>query len=279
MKALKLNGTDKLYVHASHKHGIKYYVNDVDVTNLIENGMIIKQSDKFEKLDSSLRIKEYRDDDDNVLTIKEYQNLIKYVDDDDDDETILEALTCRKKRIKYHPVHCDIKKEIEPIEVVGVTQDTKSKFISCSVTLDESKDDNGMLYWLNLKAVAEDEYSKLKDEYKSHTTFENKNNTIFKYLKVNGHYVFTNGLFSDDALRMFSFITLKDAQQKEYEMRTKIRKVVKNAVFPPSFSKVKADRVLTTLKIIKNVKQAKVKDNLLDELIDNIQEYVDMIKD
>lgn len=247
-----------------------YFLNDVE-TKLISN-LIIPEDAVIKVRREGKILKEYRRGNE-ILTKEEYQAKPQSYDSYSSEEYTLRAIANRKELEGFQPFY-----ELNPIEdvnikIVGYVEYTGSNFISSKITSCWRTPSIDYVLYVNL--VTMDEYNILKEEYKDQGKFETPDRRYLRFVKVNNKYAFSDGYpFGDyDYIRKYN--TVEEAQAEEEKVRNMVRTAVINSIFPKNtISLVKAEEILSQLKLINKLKTKLEINNALNLVIKDLDNYI-----
>jgi hypothetical protein len=280
LKVLQIRNSDSYVVSESTikrnlSYNIEAYLNGEVLNNITNKKVVISSNDRLQYRRKNPVITHYQRGDE-IMSIEDYNSKPTYYNDDYTDEQVLEAIANKKLLDGFEPVCVEDDLHDFEYEVVGYVEDTKSNFISCTVSYDYIETPK-VVFTVFGREIALDEYKKLSIKYKDHAKFEPLDREYLRFVRINNNYVFgDHSPFGDWNYRSFH-TNLEDAQKVEEEFRQAVRDAVTKAVFKENLTEIKNLQVLSQLKLIR--KQSTKKDvfKLLDCLIEDLQEYVDNI--
>ena len=246
-----------------------YFLNDVE-TKLISN-LIIPEDAVIKVRREGKILKEYRRGNE-VLTKEEYQAKPQSYDSCSSEEHTLRAIANRKELEGFQPFY-----ELNPIEdvnikIVGYVEYTGSNFISSKITSCWRTPSIDYVLYVNL--VTMDEYNILKEEYKDQGKFETPDRRYLRFVKVNNKYAFSDGYPFGDCDYIRKYNTVEEAQAEEERVRNMVRTAVINSIFPQNtISLVKAEEILSQLKLINKLKTKLEINNALNLVIKDLDNY------
>lgn len=277
MDVLEIKGTGAYLITKDSLSSYRnYLLNGVSISNIQKKLHItVGPNDTFEYLGSDKKLVNYKRGEE-IISEDEFESKPQNFDEGDSEETVLRAIANRKELQGFEPQYEEPKPEKVDMNVVGYIQDTKSKFISCSVLGKYS--DDVVIYTMYGSSIAMDEYMKLKEKHKSHAIFEKPNRPYLQYVTVNREYVFGANKPFGAGNYIGTFTNIEAAQAKEKEIREAVKDVVENAIFREHMTDHKNIQVLAQLRAIQNLKTESSRQDMLQVLIDDLTEYTNNIK-
>lgn len=272
VKVVEIKGKDSYLIKGgelnSHK---RFLLNGVVINDLqIKNNLIINKEDSLEFIESTKVLSEYVKGD-KTMTIEEFRAKPQRYCEDDSDEDVLRAIANKKELEGYEPVYSEPIPQEVTIKVCGYIEDTGSEFIECEIT--PRYKDEGVLYSVDISAIAMDEYKKLSEEYRSHAKFEKPGRHYLRFVKINNSYAFSDIKPFSDRVYRSSFLDLGLAKEEEKKTREQVRTVVQGRVFTESPTGYKVSQILGQLRSLKNMSTRKGMEELLEVIIKDISHY------
>ena len=246
-----------------------YFLNGKE-TKLINNLVIPEDAVIKIRKDGKI-LKDYRRGN-QILSKEEYQSKPQTYDSYSSEEHTLRALANRKELEGFEPFYELNPTEDVEINIVGYVEYTGSNFISSKITSCWRTPSIDYVLYVNL--VTMDEYNILKEEYKDQGKFETPDRRYLRFVKVNNKYAFSDGYpFGDyDYIRKYN--TIEEAQAEEEKVRHMVRTAVTNSIFPKNtISLVKAEEILSQLKLINKLKTKLEINNALNLVIKDLDNY------
>jgi len=253
----------------------KYLLNgNIIDSELTHQDIIIKKSDVFQTLKNSKEIIHYSRGEE-IITVEYYESKPQNYSSESSEQETLRAIANRKELKDFEPVYKDPEPKDVKIIIVGYMVYSESNFIDSYVTGMYSS--NEVLFTVNGREIAIDEYNKLSEKYSEYARFGKQNRNYLRFTQINNNYAFSDTKPFGDSDYRKSFISLEEAKKEEESIRKAVKYAVEKAVFHKDISKEKQLMILDNLKSIKKLKTLKSKNEMIDVLINDISDYLSYI--
>jgi len=256
INVLKIIGKKESYLIKTGTIGSgKYLLNGYEVSDLLKNNdLVIAGDDKFEYLSSSRVLIDYKKGN-KTISKEDYRSRSQYYDEDSTDEETLRAIANKKELKGFEARYEEPKPEMVLCKIVGIVEDTGSRFISCTITNRYNK--VPLLYTIYPKKDSMDEYNLLAEKYSSEANFQEPDRPYLRFVKVNKNYIFGDCYPFGDYSYKKSSMYLKDIQEEEVNIRKLVRERVEKEVFCKNLTEIKATQILSQLRTIEKIKTRK----------------------
>ena len=252
-----------------------YSINGIKIEDEQKKGQIILLfTDNLEFTSNSDNLIYYMNKE-TIMSVEEFKSKPTRYDSGDSDEHTLHCIANRKELKGFKPVYEDAKPEHVELNVIGIIENTESKFIHVTISGKWSK--HPVLYTIYGSRVAVDEYDKLASEYETHAKFSVRTRSYLEYNKINNKYVFGKCYPFGDYGYEKNFTNLNQAMGEEKEIRDLVRNVVELYVFPEKTNEFTLNKILTELLLVKDIPTVKSKNQGICAVIKGIRNHIKKI--
>lgn len=278
INVLGLKNKKEVFIKSEYlNNNYKYYLNGNEIHwEILRDRFIISIEDKFQYLGRDEILVDYRKG--NIIMSKEeYNSKPTYYDDEKSDEYVLRCIANKKELEGFVANYQEpILQDVE-LNIVGYIEDTKSKFISCTIS-GKWEFKELVVYTTYGSLIAMDEYNKLSKKYENHAIFEKPDRSYLRFVKINNNFAFDDMFPFSDREFIKNFTTLDQATKEEENIRDTVKKYIDKQVFKENLTLIKSTAVLSQLKMIQKIKNKKNMDESINILIKDLTDYVSLIK-